>query len=213
MRKFYVPSDFEVPSSRPCWTLPSARAGPWAGSPCTARPPPSTNQGSMRLEAVQPAENVKIKTNRFCFFFFTENENWFSDRHKTFSNSSNIEISLIIEFPDWKHCWNYICLFVWHHVAGVVIRNTISSRVCHMCSILSDKCCFYVSSVKENFYNSLRCIIVILVLMNEKNVETHIVSKPGGLNPLQGLDVGVASPEALKHNDGNVIWGDDMKLC
>ena len=48
-------------------------------------------------------------------------------------------------------------------------------------------------------------IIVILVLINEKNVETHIVSKPGGLNPLQGLDVGVASPEALKHNDGNVI--------
>ena len=42
--------------------------------------------------------------------------------------------------------------------------------------------------------------IVILVLINEKNVETHIVSKPGGLNPLQGLDVGVASPEALKHN-------------
>ena len=41
---------------------------------------------------------------------------------------------------------------------------------------------------------------MILVLINEKNVETHIVSKPGGLNPLQGLDVGVASPEALKHN-------------
>ena len=46
---------------------------------------------------------------------------------------------------------------------------------------------------------------MILVLINEKNVETHIVSKPGGLNPLQGLDVGVASPEALKHNEGDVI--------
>ena len=45
------------------------------------------------------------------------------------------------------------------------------------------------------------CIIVILVLINEKNVETHIVSKPGGLNPRQGLDIGVASPEALKHFD------------
>ena len=46
---------------------------------------------------------------------------------------------------------------------------------------------------------------MILVLINEKNVETHIVSKPGRLNPLQGLDVGVASPEALKHNDGNNV--------
>ena len=42
---------------------------------------------------------------------------------------------------------------------------------------------------------------MILVLINEKNVETHIVSKPGRLNPLQGLDVCVPSSEALKHFD------------
>ena len=37
------------------------------------------------------------------------------------------------------------------------------------------------------------------------NVATHIVGKPGRLNPLQGLDVCVASPEALKHFDDDDV--------
>ena len=40
--------------------------------------------------------------------------------------------------------------------------------------------------------------------MKRKNVATHIVSKPGRLNPLQGLDVCVPGPEALKHDDDDI---------
>ena len=84
-------------------------------------------------------------------------------------------------------------------MAGVVIRNTISS-VCLPYVLYFVRQMLLLCLVSQG-----KLTIVILVLINEKNVETHIVSKPGGLNPLQGLDVGVASPEALKHNDGNVI--------
>ena len=100
MRKLYVPSDCEVPSSRPCWTLPSARAGPWAGSPCTARPPPSTSPSCSMSAAAPPGERKmkkiwkkkKLKRKKINWLFHI----WKIDFRKTFINSSNTETSPLL---------------------------------------------------------------------------------------------------------------------
>ena len=114
------------------------------------------------------------------------------------SNQCDFGFDIKGEFCD-SHRWNSTneILHLETHINVILIL--IKGDILRLTSMASNQCDFGFS------IRGKCCDQCNLGFSIRGNFATHIVGKPGGLNPLQWLDVCVASPEALKHFDDDDI--------